>query len=83
GEIGLMTAGVRTATVTAIEPVTLWRLPGQEFLDALQDSSASTSLLQTSAMRLARTHPRLAEEPVTEAGLPSMRPRGRHARPGD
>jgi CRP-like cAMP-binding protein len=27
GEIGLMTAGIRTATVTATEPVTLWRAP--------------------------------------------------------
>lgn len=83
GEIGLMTAGIRTATVTAIEPVTLWRLPGQEFLEALQDSSASTSLLQTSALRLARTHPQLAEKPLADAGLPSMLPKGKHARSGD
>jgi CRP-like cAMP-binding protein len=80
GEIGLMTAGTRTATVTVTEPVTLWRLPGQEFLAALQDSSASTSLLQTSARRLARTHPRLAEKPLAEAGLPSALPPGKHAK---
>jgi CRP-like cAMP-binding protein len=83
GEIGLLNAGPRTATVTATEPLTLWRLPGQDFLDALQDSRASTSLLQTSALRLARTHPRLAERPLAEAGLPSAVPRGKHVRPGD
>jgi CRP-like cAMP-binding protein len=83
GEIGLMTAGTRTATVTAIEPLTLWRLPGQEFLDALQASRASTSLMQTSALRLARTHPRLAEKPLADAGLPSALPQGKHARSGN
>lgn len=83
GEIGLMTAGIRTATVTATEPVTLWRLPGPEFLDALQGSRASASLMQTSALRLARTHPRLAEKPLAEAGLPSALPRGKHTRSGD
>jgi len=69
GEIGLLTNGARTATVRARGRVTLWELPGQEFLEAVQGSRASTSLVQTSAARLARSRPRTPEE--TSSGTPS------------
>jgi MFS family permease len=78
GEIGLLTAGPRTATVTAVSPLTTWRLPGEDFLEALQESRASSSLMQTSGTRLARTHPRLAA--ATPDG-PAPIPHGKHARP--
>lgn len=61
GEIGLLTHGTRTATVTARGPLTVWRLPGQEFLDALQESRASASLTRTSSARLARTGGRVED----------------------
>jgi CRP-like cAMP-binding protein/predicted MFS family arabinose efflux permease len=77
GEIGLLTAGPRTATVTAVTPLTMWRLPGDDFLDALQESQASSALLQTSGARLARTHPRLA---AASPDGPAPIPQGKHAR---
>ena len=60
GEIGLLHGRPRTATVTVVEPLTMWRLPEADFLDALQESRASASLMQTSGARLSRTHPTLA-----------------------
>ena len=75
GEIGLLTAGARTATVTAETPLTLWRLPGEDFLEALQESRASASLMQTSGTRLARTHPRLA---AASPDGPAVVPQGKH-----
>jgi MFS family permease len=77
GEIGLLTAGPRTATVTAVSPLTMWRLPGEDFLEALQESRASSSLMQTSGTRLARTHPQLA---AASPDGPVPTPRGKHAR---
>ncbi len=63
GEIGLLRASPRTATVRTVQPSSFWKLPGDVFLSALQDSTASTSLLQTSANRLAASHPRMAATP--------------------
>jgi CRP-like cAMP-binding protein len=60
-----------------VTPLTTWRLPGEDFLAALQESQASSSLLQTSGARLARTHPRLAA--ATPDG-PVPIPQGKHAR---
>jgi MFS family permease len=77
GEIGLLTAGPRTATVTALSPLTTWRLPGEDFLEALQESRASASLMQTSGTRLARTHPQLA---AASPDGPAPVPGGKHAR---
>jgi MFS family permease len=77
GEIGLLTAGPRTATVTAVSPLTTWRLPGEDFLEALQESRASSSLMQTSGTRLARTHPRLA---AASPDGPAPIPQGKHVR---
>lgn len=60
GEIGLLHALPRTATVTTIEPVTLWRIPADDFFAALQSATLSSSMLSRSATWLAASHPRLA-----------------------
>jgi MFS family permease len=59
GEIGLLHGIPRTATVRTIEPCVLWKLSGDDFLEALQTSTPSASLLDVSTRRLARTHPQL------------------------
>jgi CRP-like cAMP-binding protein len=44
----------RTATVTTVEPSTVWQIPGDVFLDALDDAGAAPSaLLDAMADRLA------------------------------
>ncbi|MEY2452317.1 MAG: hypothetical protein QOD92_1891 [Acidimicrobiaceae bacterium] len=63
GEIGLLHGIPRTATVRTVEPCVLWRLSGEDFLDAVQANAASTSLLGVAFSRLSRTHPRLADAP--------------------
>lgn len=45
GEIGLFGNRPRTATVRATEDVRLWRIPGQDFLDALEETGAPPSAL--------------------------------------
>jgi len=56
GEIGLLNRWRRTATVTTATPTVLWRIPGNEFLAALQDlSGAPEALLDVMADRLANT----------------------------
>jgi MFS family permease len=57
GEIGLLEHIPRTATVKALEPTRLYRLPGDEFLDALTASTGTASLLEGARTRLARTNP--------------------------
>lgn len=57
GEIGLLERIPRTATVTAAAPSRLLRIDGEQFLEALNDSPASVSLLEGARGRLARTHP--------------------------
>jgi CRP-like cAMP-binding protein/MFS family permease len=59
GEIGLLERIPRTATVTALDDVELYRIEGDAFLDAIQTGSASTSLLEGARTRLSRTHPSL------------------------
>jgi CRP-like cAMP-binding protein len=59
GEIGLLRGIPRTATIRTIEPSVLWKLSGEDFLEALQTSTPSASLLDVSTRRLARTHPQL------------------------
>lgn len=57
GEIGLLEERPRTATVTTAEPTVLWQIPGDVFLDALDDAGAAPSaLLDAMADRLA-SHP--------------------------
>ncbi len=54
GEIGLLEERPRTATVTTVEPSTVWQIPGDVFLDALDDAGAAPSaLLDAMADRLA------------------------------
>jgi MFS family permease len=59
GEIGLLERIPRTATVTAVEECELYRIAGDDFLDALSTAAAGTSLLEGARTRLARTHPSL------------------------
>jgi len=66
GEIGLLRDIPRTATIRTIEPCVLWRLSGDDFLEALQTSTPSASLLAVSTRRLARTHPHLVVDEVQE-----------------
>lgn len=69
GEIGLLRGIPRTATVRTNEPCVLWKVSGEDFLDAVQANTASASLLGTAFNRLSRTHPHLAaqQEDLSEA----------------
>lgn len=61
GEIGLLQRAARTATVTTATPVSLWRIPGDVFLAAMETASLRPDIVRTGiASRLARTHPALA-----------------------
>lgn len=64
GEIGLLRGIPRTATVTAAEPSTLYRLPAEAFLTAISSGQASSSLAGLMDVRLFRTHPQLAGTPT-------------------
>jgi MFS family permease len=57
GEIGLLEQSPRTATVTAVEPSRLLTIPGADWLDALSSQPPSPALLESAALRLARSHP--------------------------
>jgi MFS family permease len=58
GEIGLIHRRTRTATVTAAGPATVWRIPGDDFLDALELGSTLPGPLSAGiGQRLDRTHP--------------------------
>jgi len=79
GEIGLLQGIPRTATVTAIEPCRLWRIDGDAFLEALTETSLSTSFVSGMTTRLKRTHPNrtlVIPEP-READEPAMAVSGR------
>jgi hypothetical protein len=72
GEIGLLRRLPRTATVRTLEPCTLLRIDGADFLDAVQGAGISSSMLSQSSARLARTHPRLsAETPAVVPAVPA------------
>jgi CRP-like cAMP-binding protein/predicted MFS family arabinose efflux permease len=57
GEIGLLEHRPRTATVTAMTPCTIYRINGNDFVDALTAAPLSPAALGMAQMRLARTHP--------------------------
>jgi MFS family permease len=59
GEIGLLARRPRTATVRSVTECSLYRLRGDEFVDALTAASLSASNLGGAQRRLARTHPSL------------------------
>lgn len=58
GEIGLVRGIPRTATVSVSEPSVLLRIDGAEFLAALEAAPPSTSFVQLTGTRWARTLPR-------------------------
>jgi Major Facilitator Superfamily/Cyclic nucleotide-binding domain len=61
GELGLVRRVARTATVTAAEDAELLRIDGATFLDALETSAPSSSFLQLTGARWARTAGRPSE----------------------
>jgi CRP-like cAMP-binding protein/predicted MFS family arabinose efflux permease len=66
GEIGLIEAIPRTATVTAVTAGRLLRVDGAAFVEALTQAAPSTALVDGAAQRLRRTHPTRS---LTRAGL--------------
>jgi CRP-like cAMP-binding protein len=71
GEIGLRARRPRTATVRAITHCTLYRVRGDEFVDALTVASLSPATLGSAQRRLARTHPSLSLDFAAGAGAPA------------
>jgi CRP-like cAMP-binding protein/predicted MFS family arabinose efflux permease len=61
GEIGLIRRTARTATVSAVGTCVLWRIEGDAFLSALNETTPSRLLLQGMATRLGVTHPSLLD----------------------
>lgn len=57
GELGLLAAGPRTASVEAREDVRVLRIPGEDFVAALTETSLTSAFMEGARMRLARTHP--------------------------
>ncbi len=57
GEIGLLAHSPRTATVRAQTDVVVERIPGDAFLEALNETRPSAAFMESARMRLARTHP--------------------------
>ncbi|HEX9258337.1 MAG TPA: MFS transporter [Acidimicrobiales bacterium] len=56
GELGLMRRAPRNATVTATTDAVVWRIPGDEFLNAVTSTpSLPEPLIEGMAVRLART----------------------------
>lgn len=80
GEIGLLAHIPRTATVTSVEPSTLLRIDGTDFLDALTNLSASPSMLEGARTRLATTHP--SHRAILELARPSQTDPTEPAPPG-
>jgi MFS family permease len=60
GEIGLLAHRPRTATVRAVGECNLYRIKGDDFVEALTVASLSPTALGSAQMRLARTHPSLS-----------------------
>jgi CRP-like cAMP-binding protein len=52
GELALLDHGRRTATVTALTPMTLYAISGVEFRSLLESDAAATAILATAAERL-------------------------------
>jgi hypothetical protein len=65
GEIGLLHGVPRTATVTVTSPSELWRIPAQDFRNALAEVGSSTSLRSVSFSRYRQV--RAAPAPVQPA----------------
>lgn len=63
GEIGLIHRVPRTATVKALERSRLYRIAGEDFIDALTEARAGSALLEGAQRRLALTHPSYPAQP--------------------
>ena len=61
GELGLLHGIPRTATVRTEQECTLLRIGGQEFLDALEESRPSASLVSVAGTRMTRTGTHIPE----------------------
>ncbi|MDP9227339.1 MAG: MFS transporter [Actinomycetota bacterium] len=58
GEIGLLEGIPRTASVRSITPARVYRIPGRDFLETVNQTPAMTmTILDSVVGRLARTHP--------------------------
>jgi MFS family permease len=57
GELGLVHRRPRTATVVAVTECQLLRIPGQDFLAAIEDAPPSPMMLGRAGVRMARTTP--------------------------
>jgi MFS family permease len=57
GEIGLLEGIPRTATVEATEPTRLWRIDGEEFVEALNEAPPAPVFLETARIRQTRSQP--------------------------
>ncbi len=57
GEIGLLAHGPRTATVRATTDVVVERIPGEDFLAALNETRPTAAFMEVARMRLAQTDP--------------------------
>jgi CRP-like cAMP-binding protein len=57
GEIGILEESPRTVTIEAQDDVTVLRVPGEDFIGALTESSPSRAFLETTRARLAATQP--------------------------
>lgn len=60
GEIGLLEHRPRTATVKAVTPCTVYRINGNDFVEAMTVATLSPTALGRVQARLARTHPSAA-----------------------
>ncbi len=72
GELGLLRSIPRTATVTLVTDCELLRIPGDQFLDAINASSASPSLVNLAADRFGRT--RIGAMASEDALMPAPQP---------
>ena len=70
GEIGLLARRPRTATVRAVTECSLYRIRGDEFVDALTAASLSAATLGGAQRRLARTHPSLSIDLARQVQAP-------------
>ena len=68
GEIGLLRAIPRTATVIAASDGVLLSIPGQAFLDAVADPGPSDPVRKLMTARLAQTHPSLVTGAYDQRG---------------
>ena len=78
GELGLMNRTVRSATVVTATECRLLRIPGADFIAALEDAQPSPTMLGRAGVRLART----SVTPHTDAGLTSPPAEATGADPG-